>query len=300
MCRQLAETGYSGIIDALDALWKLTLDIAKEGSKFFYDLLNLDTAPWNIVKLMNVFAFSSSRLCFQIKDVSLIVLEAEYGISSEALSKTSVYLGEIVNRQLRLGLAARLSIKTVDAKAVTFTQTHRSSRHILSRWFDYYPTLLRLRRGPYKKMLVDPDLNEELKALICETYMDSDDLERLVSRDYKANLLAALPSVSIAGGLCLPVSFIGELKETLSRESVLIAEDRVVLKAYQAFNTVFDINPYPGHYLFLALIPITIPRTVFVLGNWKPEAFGEIKKQSRAVERFAHLFPTIDEISMKR
>jgi len=292
----LRNRGYTGLIEALDSLWRLTI-VQKAPMDFLLSLLGMSARIPDMIKLAKAcsgkISVRGSPLILTIDKFYMMALEAEYGSSAESLARTTVYVSSLKNTDIRLGLGARFSIKTIDAQKIVDAQ-NKGFRHLIVKPLRFYPSLLRMYRSSYKKLKAESSVAEEIKCLISETYMDANELGALINMDVSANLLAALPSISLLGGLCFPVAFEGELLKPLSREAVIKISD-LSMKAYPAFFSILNIDRYPGHYMFFCFVPITLPKVALVAGSWRTEDL-KISKRRRAVSRFDDLFPTIGEL----
>ena len=294
--KSIVKRGFTELLEPLNVIWKMTISSDQEKPKLFISDI-MGASLWDMPKIIGNVIVRPSPLMLIIRQFSIFVLEAEFGLYSDQLAKTSVYIGQLQDADLRLSLAVRFSLNTGDAEALVNAQ-ERGYKHVLVKDFRVYPSLLRMLRTPYKKMKAERGFEEELKSIISEVYVSENNVGALVNMDVEANILAMISAVSLSGGLCFPVAFEGELLSPLDRKASIKVGD-IKLKAYPTFCSVLQLLRSPGHYVFLGFMPITIPRVVLIAGNWRPNSLEPLRPRVRGVLKLNSLFPRLDEVLSK-
>ncbi|GEM_PF-5220108 len=304
--KHLLEKNFSTAIDVLNTVWRISTCGYNEAMKIIYKIVGLDESASMLERFIisRHLQYSVAHLCYQANNVSLIFLELERGHTSDSLSKLSVYMGTLMQAlprlgvKMRLGLAARFSIKTQDADVVSQLQT-KGFKHVLSTPFYYYPALLRLCRVSYRKMNARKSFDIELKEMLSELYLEADEAAELVSGEARANVFLTIPSISVNGGLCILASFKGRLTDPLIEKSRIVLDEDVKFKVYPSYNSLLSVNKHPGEYVFLVAMPITAPGHAVVLGNWRLDDMGDVRKNKRGAKALDYLFPKINELIRK-
>jgi hypothetical protein len=192
-----------------------------------------------------------------------------------------------------------MSIKTVDADALSSAQQEGYGLELGNQFELYFP-LFRIHRTSYRRVIRTGNFQQELTGLISETLYTPKEFEKIMAGEAKANVLSALPALSLGGGLGFIASFNGTLLEPLIRDARVILDDGCTeVRALPSYCSLLSWSPHKGEYVFLSIIPLTCPDCVVVLGMWPLDNFPRIKKKQRGVEKMSRLFPTIDAILIK-
>jgi len=303
--RRMSEKGYINLIELMNVVWNLVKKADSAPYSLLHDLLGLNKGYIENRLIRAHISYSHWGSCYRISDSSLTVLECALGPRAESLSQLSVYLGElkrskvILGDVVRLGVAARLSIRTLDAQFLVSNQK-QGHLHTILNPIRFHPFLLRMQRTSYRKLKAEKGgLREELREILSETWIDEEEYGRIIDGSAPANLLAMVPSVSLSGGLCFLKTLEVSLREPLiERAKARVGSHHVVL--YRSYCTLFRVDHRPQNYIFLVLIPFSLPRLMIVLGSWRKDEISIKPVKRRAAERFGPQFPTLNEVKSRR
>lgn len=296
---KLKERGYSGLLELINRAWDLSLHHRSISHRSLCNRLFGLEGPLGHIESAGRVVCKEMPFHALIKNFRFVILETSYE-KAGVLTKTSVYLGSLSTpiRSLRLGLLARLSLKGVDAVHLLGRQREGGLFEVREKMFKYYPTVLRIQRLAYRRVHAVKQLEDKLLNMLSELYVDENTLASIISGDARANLLSMVPSISLAGALCIPVVFRGELMEMFGagrKTRIRVAEQ--ALDAFTASYSVFEHDVYPGEYVFLALIPFTMPRVLMIVASHPIEVIDRIRPRKREVVALDSIFPRINEVA---
>lgn len=296
---KLRERGYEGLLELVNRVWDISFHHKLVNHRLLCNQLFGLEGPTSYIETAGRVVCKDRPFHVLIKNFRFMILEARYaGIGG--LAKTSIYLGSLNTpmRSLRLGLLARLSLKSVDAEHLLSRQRNGMVFEVREKMFRYYPSVLRIQRLAYRRVRAEKRLEEELLNMLSELYVDENTLASIISGDVRANVLSMVPSISLAGALCIPVVFRGELLEVLGagRKTRIRAAEQTLDSLPASFST-FELDMYPGDYIFLAFIPFTMPRVLLVVASYPLEVINRIKPRKRRVAKLDNVFPKINEVA---
>jgi len=296
---RFVKKGYNSLLGMINAVWALMKEMKKSPYMLLRRLLGLNDS-YIEDRLMKVhFTYNPGRMCYEVSNTSLTVLECRFGSRAESLAHLSLYLGElkrsrtILGKTVRLGLASGISLRNQDAHAVVSVQ-RKGHAHMISTPIRFYPFLLRMQRTSYRKLAVEKDkLQMELLKILNENWIDEEKFGRMLSGEETANILKMIPSASLSGGLCFLAAVEVRMKKPLTERTTASIDEFHNISLYRSPYSLFRVDHRPGDYVVLALIPFSVPDLLIVLGSGRGDEIKITPSQRQVPERFAHYFPKL-------
>jgi len=292
--RDLCERGYTGLISIAELIWDLTVHNRKIHHKdLFYKLLGLET-PLNFVKLRGQVFYRPYPFRMYASRFRFFIIEAEL----MELSRVAIYISSLAEDNRSIGLFAKIAIDRKDAERLLEKQ-HQGFIPLVTKRLPVYPTLLRMQRISYTKVIYEERLNEEMRCLLSEIYVDENELDSIINMKRRANIFTMIPLPSLRGGLCFPVAFLGELEGDLDLKA-RVRVDGISLRASPAYYSVLSRRSTPGEYLFIAGLPFSMPKVALVIATLPASFATKIVPRRRNVTILDKLFPTVEEALQRR